>query len=126
MTIEALAKEFPSGSREDCSPVGQFGHDLGNRKHLRAVHLRRSLSVVGHPRHDELGLDLGDDQGGENGNDEDGEDSVLQFSRLVAELEESKTGDQSDDDVREESGVLVVSVTPEGDVGSVQDGLCIS
>lgn len=71
-------------------------------------------------------LDLGDDEGRKNSDDEDGEDSVLQFSRLVAELEESKTGDQSDDDVREEAGVLVVSVTPEGDIGSVQDSLFIA
>jgi hypothetical protein len=125
MTIEASAKEFLSRSQEDCSPVGQFGHDLGDRKHLRAVHLRRSLSVVGHPRHNELGLDLGDDQGGQDGDDEDGEDSVLQLSRLVAELEESESGDQGDDDMREESGVLVVGVPPQRNVGSVQDSLVV-
>lgn len=74
--------------------------------HGPGSHLGTTLSRKDLSSHNVLRLDLGDNQGGKDSDDEQGEHSVLQRSVVFAKLEESERGDQGDSGVTEQAGEL--------------------
>jgi hypothetical protein len=86
--------------------------------------------TISHSAHNVLRLNLGENQSGQNGDEETGKHLsvsldpiqltfthlVLERCKIIAELEESKRDDQSNGDVGEKAGPLVVGVSPQGNI----------
>ena len=83
--------------------IRHFGQDHTEGKGELLVSLGGRLAVEDEAREVIFRLDLGEDEGGQDGDLEDDEDAVLERDAGVVEAEESEAGEEGEGDVVEET-----------------------
>lgn len=105
-----------SHSTQDAA--GYFCNKLSDGEDRGRVHFGTGFSNEHLACHDEHGLNLRDDNGRQDGDDENGEDTVLQVGVTISHLQERETSQEGNDNVSEETSEDIVWRSPHSLIGS--------